>query len=519
MLNQVNRQCYKNVYLHIDRGRKMLKRFLLMMLFGSLLLISVFPVVQPASSSTQSPAEILMGAGALWAANGGTRAAYVDFYDNYVANPNLYIGLEQFANYWSNTKNEDLSVLEGEGFTVDALAAIPENLSQYNLLYLDSYFSCQPADEPAIRSFISNGGGVVIISGTICYLAWNSATLDNQQDLTSVEPWFGAYQYVNTGGNAYVTVANPLGTSLNVGDALTPTSQGSSSPAITNVSSDSQVAATWEDGSTFAFMHEFGQGRVYWQAEDVFPPSTSPPPPPSQPGSASAFLISPSSETLSVNESFTITVNLTNAQDLSAWQVVLKYNGTCLNMTSLWVPDNNVFAGHQVDPLGPINPFYRDSIDGLSSGIIAESLYDNDAVTNENGVLCSANFTALSAGQSLIEIAVKSNPLHDEGSLWYSTWLNSTSLADQNVVGSSCTVFVDPLIGDINGDGRVDIRDVNLVAKAYGSYGPDCSYQDPAPSSNWNPACDLTGPNGVPDGKVDIRDIALVAKNFGQHYS
>ncbi len=27
---------------------------------------------------------------------------------------------------------------------------------------------------------------------------------------------------------------------------------------------------------------------------------------------------------------------------------------------------------------------------------------------------------------------------------------------------------------------------------------------------------DVTGPTGVPDGKVDIRDVALVAKYFGQ---
>lgn len=489
----------------------MLKRILLMMLFGSLLLIPVFPVVQPASSSTQSPSEILLGAGTLWAANGGTRAAYVDFYDNYVANPNLYIGLEQLANYWFNKKNVELSVLEGDGFSVDALAAIPENLSQYNLLYLDSYFSCQPADEPAIRSFISNGGGVVIISGTICYLAWNSTTLDNQQDLTSVEPWFGAYQYVNTGGNAYVTVANPLGTSLNVGDALTPTSQGSSAPAITNMSSDSQVVATWEDGSTYAFTHEFGQGRVYWQA-DVFPLSTSPPPPPSQPSSASAFLISPSSETVSVNESFTITVNLTNAQNLFGWQVVLKYNGTDLNLTGLWVPEDNVFAGHEWILLGPITKFYLDAIDGSSSGTVGGALLDGDVVTNvDSGVLCSANFTVIGAGQSLIEVAVESNPLHVNQDipmlLWYSLWQNTTDARlslEQDAAGSSCTVFVDPLIGDINGDGKVDIRDINIAAKAYGIVPGN---------SNWNPNADINS-----DGKVDIRDIALIAKNYGQHH-
>jgi len=60
---------------------------------------------------------------------------------------------------------------------------------------------------------------------------------------------------------------------------------------------------------------------------------------------------------------------------------------------------------------------------------------------------------------------------------------------------------------DINGDGKVDIRDVATVAKAYGSYPG---------APNWNPQADITGPAEVPDGKVDIRDVALVAKHFGE---
>jgi hypothetical protein len=60
------------------------------------------------------------------------------------------------------------------------------------------------------------------------------------------------------------------------------------------------------------------------------------------------------------------------------------------------------------------------------------------------------------------------------------------------------------LMGDVNGDGRVDLKDIALVARALGS----------SPGSlNWNPACDLNG-----DGVINMRDIALVARHFGQHY-
>ena len=85
-----------------------------------------------------------------------------------------------------------------------------------------------------------------------------------------------------------------------------------------------------------------------------------------------------------------------------------------------------------------------------------------------------------------------------------------TDTVDNNFTGGWVVVS---LIGDITGpdgwpDGKVDMRDIGLVAKNFGETVP------PA-----NPNCDLTGPTpGVPDGKIDMRDIGLVAKHFGEHY-
>jgi len=58
--------------------------------------------------------------------------------------------------------------------------------------------------------------------------------------------------------------------------------------------------------------------------------------------------------------------------------------------------------------------------------------------------------------------------------------------------------------GDINGDGKVDLADLCILAKAYGS-----ELGDP----NWNPAADICG-----DGKVDLADLSVVAEHYGQHY-
>ena len=58
------------------------------------------------------------------------------------------------------------------------------------------------------------------------------------------------------------------------------------------------------------------------------------------------------------------------------------------------------------------------------------------------------------------------------------------------------------VIGDVNGDGKVDMQDIGIVARAFGT-------SPGAP--RWNPAADVNG-----DGTVDMRDIALVASHFGQ---
>jgi len=74
-------------------------------------------------------------------------------------------------------------------------------------------------------------------------------------------------------------------------------------------------------------------------------------------------------------------------------------------------------------------------------------------------------------------------------------------------------VFIDGFVkirhvGDINGDGKVDMKDVALVAAAFGTYPGH---------PRWNPDADITGPTYlVPDNKVNMRDVSLVAKNFGQ---
>ena len=59
-----------------------------------------------------------------------------------------------------------------------------------------------------------------------------------------------------------------------------------------------------------------------------------------------------------------------------------------------------------------------------------------------------------------------------------------------------------PSAGDLNLDGKVDVKDVAAVAEAYGSHPGD---------ARWNPIADINR-----DDRIDVRDVALVCRNYGE---
>jgi len=85
-------------------------------------------------------------------------------------------------------------------------------------------------------------------------------------------------------------------------------------------------------------------------------------------------------------------------------------------------------------------------------------------------------------------------------------WIEADDLEDHTKVAAlTITRITMPLSGDVNYDGKVDMKDIGMVARAFGMQSTD---------PEWNPDLDI-----VKDNLIDMRDIGHAARQFGQTYS
>jgi parallel beta-helix repeat protein len=111
------------------------------------------------------------------------------------------------------------------------------------------------------------------------------------------------------------------------------------------------------------------------------------------------------------------------------------------------------------------------------------------ALTQRNSTLLVLSFNVTGWGKGNYTLYCQALPVPDE-----------TDTSDNTYQG----LFVVSILGDINGDCKVDMKDVGYVARRF-QIGPT--------SLLWNPNADIND-----DLKIDMKDIGTVARHFGESW-
>jgi hypothetical protein len=224
---------------------------------------------------TASPTMTLFGGGARWAAGNGTSALYVNWFDSYTAH--YLSGWPDWNTTWwqkddlEEMKKNTVNELSRRGFEVECVGDVPQDISKYDLVIFEAWWAVEPKHSQLVREYLTNGGNVVVLQGVPSYFSvyckdWWPYRFGGI-GLSPLSDWFGSSTFANTGGSARAAVTHPFETSLTTEDVLISGVGGSCYSVVrSSLSNDSHVIALWNDGLVFAFTHEYGKGRVYYQA-------------------------------------------------------------------------------------------------------------------------------------------------------------------------------------------------------------------------------------------------------------
>lgn len=259
---------------------------------------------QHSLDNTLEPSLQLLGAGSRWAARQGNSVLFVNWKDNWLSHSTTD-GIDWYYDPWikymDDFRTSITKALNYANLDIEYAGDIPSSLTEYDLILIHAWFAAEPHHVSIIRDYIKDGGGVVIMSSVPCY--FSTYCKDNWPyrvdgtDLTSIQDWFGAKNYWSTGGSASIVVDRPFDTPLSYDDVVFSVG-GDSNAFVYSLSTNSEIIAKWNtdyvhcspffgfpsssNEKIFAFTHEYGKGRVYYQAhfemdtdEDIFVNSVS----------------------------------------------------------------------------------------------------------------------------------------------------------------------------------------------------------------------------------------------------
>ncbi len=158
------------------------------------------------------------------------------------------------------------------------------------------------------------------------------------------------------------------------------------------------------------------------------------------------------------------------------------------NATAYLTYNSSVLALHDVI----FDPLWLSTVYSNGTGELEIEAANPENAPSRDVIIANLTFVILPTSPGYYGSIVH---LHD-AALWNGTAEVTTSPS----VDASVKVYL--YLTDLNNDGVVDMKDIGLVARAFGSYPG---------SPGWNPVADVNG-----DNKIDMKDIGLVARHFGE---
>jgi hypothetical protein len=184
-----------------------------------------------------------------------------------------------------------------------------------------------------------------------------------------------------------------------------------------------------------------------------------------------------------IGQTFTVKLHVDNITNLWSWKAQVTWDPAYLNMTS--DPIEDPFITLENSTLFLWTPYAHTP--GVLNEVSDTSL--GSLGQTGSGDLATFTFTIIAHGYNTTAINLTGTVMQD--------FNNPIAFT---VVGATVR---NTIIGDINGDGKVSLADLVMLAAAYGSTPAD---------PKWNPNADISG-----NGKVDLADLVLLALHYGQH--
>ena len=202
----------------------------------------------------------------------------------------------------------------------------------------------------------------------------------------------------------------------------------------------------------------------------------------------------PEESEVKVGETFTVDINILDVSGLQGLDFRLTYDTSILD--GLKVVEGPFMASG--GPTFVIKMEVDDECTPTLGRVWVAIVIYGEAWADGSGTLATITFKATAPGESVLNLSSDLTTCGPEVILHTDV--------DGYVIVSADPADphnpADPPGPDLNGDGIVDVFDVVIVAKAFGSSPGD---------SNWNSMANLND-----DDAVDIYDVTLVVQNFNQ---